>query len=103
MSFIYCHLNFHANLLRPWRFPLNVVDYTFKLALGGDMNTKMFDDIKGVTRSRKSKKTDNTKSPSLFKGYCRTGNLINIYVIIPASKAFKMQYRFENQFDSLIK
>ena len=24
MSFIYCHLNFHANLLRPWRFPLNV-------------------------------------------------------------------------------
>jgi hypothetical protein len=23
MSFIYCHLNFHANLLRPWRFPLN--------------------------------------------------------------------------------
>ena len=22
MSFIYCHLNFHANLLRPWRFPL---------------------------------------------------------------------------------
>jgi hypothetical protein len=24
MSFIYCHLNFHANLLRPWRFPLNI-------------------------------------------------------------------------------
>ena len=23
MSFIYCHLNFHANLLRPWRFPLS--------------------------------------------------------------------------------
>jgi hypothetical protein len=23
MSFIYCHLNFHANLLRPWPFPLN--------------------------------------------------------------------------------
>ena len=22
MSFIYCHLNFHANLSRPWRFPL---------------------------------------------------------------------------------
>ena len=22
MSFIYCHLNFHDNLLRPWRFPL---------------------------------------------------------------------------------
>jgi hypothetical protein len=22
MSFNYCHLNFHANLLRPWRFPL---------------------------------------------------------------------------------
>ena len=22
MSFIYCHLNYHANLLRPWRFPL---------------------------------------------------------------------------------
>ena len=22
MSFIYCHLNFHASLLRPWRFPL---------------------------------------------------------------------------------
>ena len=22
MSFIYCHLNFHPNLLRPWRFPL---------------------------------------------------------------------------------
>ena len=22
MSFIYCHLNFHANLLRPWHFPL---------------------------------------------------------------------------------
>jgi hypothetical protein len=22
MSFIYCHLNFHANLLRPWCFPL---------------------------------------------------------------------------------
>jgi len=21
MSFIYCRLNFHANLLRPWRFP----------------------------------------------------------------------------------
>jgi hypothetical protein len=21
MSFIYCHLNFHANLLRSWRFP----------------------------------------------------------------------------------
>ena len=25
MSFIYCHLNFHANLLRPWRFPLSSV------------------------------------------------------------------------------
>ena len=23
MSFIYCHLNFHANLLRPWPFPLS--------------------------------------------------------------------------------
>jgi hypothetical protein len=23
MSFICCHLNFHANLLRPWPFPLN--------------------------------------------------------------------------------
>ena len=23
MYFIYCHLNFHANLLRPWPFPLN--------------------------------------------------------------------------------
>jgi hypothetical protein len=22
MSFIYCQLNIHANLLRPWRFPL---------------------------------------------------------------------------------
>jgi hypothetical protein len=22
--FIYCHLNFHANLLRPWRFPLTL-------------------------------------------------------------------------------
>ena len=22
MSFIYCHLNFHTNLLRPWPFPL---------------------------------------------------------------------------------
>jgi hypothetical protein len=22
MSFIYCHLNFHANLLKPWRFPV---------------------------------------------------------------------------------
>ena len=70
---------------------------------GWDMNTQMFDDIKGVTRSRKSKKTYNAKSPSPFKGYCRTGNLINIYVIIPASKAFKMQYRFEKQFDSLIR
>jgi hypothetical protein len=26
MSFIYCHLNFHANVLRPWRFPLNVTE-----------------------------------------------------------------------------
>jgi HD-like signal output (HDOD) protein len=25
MSFIYCHLNFHANLLRPWRFPLSMI------------------------------------------------------------------------------
>ena len=25
MSLIYCHLNFHANLLRPWRFPLRWV------------------------------------------------------------------------------
>ena len=24
MSFIYCHLNFHANLLRPWPFPLSI-------------------------------------------------------------------------------
>jgi hypothetical protein len=24
MSFIYCHLNFHANLLRPWPFPLRI-------------------------------------------------------------------------------
>jgi hypothetical protein len=24
MSFIYCHLNFHANMLRPWRFPLTL-------------------------------------------------------------------------------
>jgi hypothetical protein len=24
MSFIYCHLNFHVNLLRPWPFPLNI-------------------------------------------------------------------------------
>jgi hypothetical protein len=23
MSFIYCHLNFHPNLLRPWHFPLS--------------------------------------------------------------------------------
>jgi hypothetical protein len=74
-----------------------------QISIRGDMNTEMFDDIKGVTRSRKSKKTDNAKSPSPFKGYCRTGNLINIYVIIPASKAFKMQYRFEKQFDSLIR
>ena len=22
--YIYCHLNVHANLLRPWRFPLNI-------------------------------------------------------------------------------
>jgi hypothetical protein len=28
MSFIYCHLNFHANLLRSWRFPLK--SYVFK-------------------------------------------------------------------------
>jgi hypothetical protein len=27
MSFIYCHLNFHANLLRPWPFPLSNNDY----------------------------------------------------------------------------
>ena len=26
MSFIYCHLNVHANLLRPWPFPLISVD-----------------------------------------------------------------------------
>ena len=25
MSFIYCHLNFQANLLRPWRFPLKLL------------------------------------------------------------------------------
>jgi hypothetical protein len=24
MSFIYCHLNFHTNLLRPWHFPLSM-------------------------------------------------------------------------------
>jgi hypothetical protein len=24
MSFIYCHLNFYANLLRPWPFPLKL-------------------------------------------------------------------------------
>jgi hypothetical protein len=26
MSFIYCHLNLHANLLRPWPFPLNTIN-----------------------------------------------------------------------------
>ena len=31
MYFIYCHLNFHANLLRPWRFPL--ILYTFLINL----------------------------------------------------------------------
>jgi hypothetical protein len=25
MSFIQCHLNFRANLLRPWRFPLIIM------------------------------------------------------------------------------
>jgi hypothetical protein len=25
LSFIYCHLNFHANLIRPWTFPLKLV------------------------------------------------------------------------------
>jgi hypothetical protein len=25
MSFIYCHLHFHANLIRPWPFPLKLV------------------------------------------------------------------------------
>ena len=37
MSFIYCHLNFQANLLRPWPFPLNgtflSVDKLFNIAL----------------------------------------------------------------------
>jgi hypothetical protein len=27
MSFIYYHLNFHDNLLRPWRFPLKNEDF----------------------------------------------------------------------------
>jgi hypothetical protein len=27
MSFIYCHLNFNANLLRPWPFPLMITIY----------------------------------------------------------------------------
>jgi hypothetical protein len=26
MSFIYCHLNLQANLLRPWPFPLNTIN-----------------------------------------------------------------------------
>jgi len=30
MSFIYCHLNFHANLLRPWRFPLTLFYHVIK-------------------------------------------------------------------------
>jgi len=29
LTFIYCHLNFHANLLRPWRFPLTCMSKVF--------------------------------------------------------------------------
>ena len=42
MSFIYCHLNFHANLLRPWHFPLRCKHITFsfkKLLLSKDFLT----------------------------------------------------------------
>ena len=41
MSFIYCHLNFHANLLRPWRFPLIIILYLFHILIrdpGGSMS-----------------------------------------------------------------
>jgi hypothetical protein len=31
MSFIYCHLNFHANLLRPWPLPLIINAECFRL------------------------------------------------------------------------
>jgi hypothetical protein len=35
MSFIYCHLNFHATLLRPWRFPLKLLlKFAFKKCHG---------------------------------------------------------------------
>jgi hypothetical protein len=40
MSFIYCHLNFHANLLRPWSFPLTLHEQFFSyISLG--LNTYM--------------------------------------------------------------
>lgn len=82
---------------------LNVVDYTFNLALG-ELWVPKKKDIKGEARSRKSKKTENTKSASLFRGYWRTWNLINKQAIIPAAKAFKNAiYRFEKQFDSEIR
>jgi hypothetical protein len=31
MSFIYCHLNFYANFLWSWRFPLNILCIMFKI------------------------------------------------------------------------
>ena len=41
MSFIYCHLNFHANLLRPWRFPLTTTTkYTYDYFSNGSMYTQ---------------------------------------------------------------
>jgi hypothetical protein len=43
MSFIYCHLSFHANLLRPWRFPLIVI-----CVLGISIWTFLYFDIGNV-------------------------------------------------------
>ena len=37
MSFIYCHLNLHANLLIPWRFPL--IHDTFTQSITETKNT----------------------------------------------------------------
>ena len=42
MSFIYCHLNFHANLLRPWPFPLICLITTGTVVIFLPENSRQF-------------------------------------------------------------
>ena len=53
MSFIYCHLNFHATLLRPWRFPLKLLlKFAFKKCHG--RHDKLVDSYEMVVALRTS-------------------------------------------------